>query len=390
MKGSIVKRVGARGARYAAVWWSAGEQYWKGGFVRRKDAENYLNSQVRRVHDGTFQPVTPIKMRAAFEAWDDACINGALKQGTLKPSTARSYRSMVRMHLLPAFGDTRSDQLTPQVVAKWSRARADDIDEGALAPKTYNNLVNLLSVILSWARQPAQRYLAHNPLEHIKRLPRRQVERPFLEPDQIARLLQACVTPEDTLVVMLGVYAGLRRGELCALRFDDVDWGDGTCGRLWIRRAMSGGKVTAPKTKHSVRMVDIPACVLTNLKRHQETTKAKASDYLFQTSEGTPLDPDNMGKRLFVPLVHRANLPFCGMHALRHTFASLLISHGESIKYVSRQLGHASIQITADTYGHLFKETSIAAMGRLDRRAADVDAARLALPDVAPVNTLVM
>ena len=66
-----------------------------------------------------------------------------------------------------------------------------------------------------------------------------------------------------------------------------------------------------------------------------------------------------------------------------NTFATLLISHGESIKYVSRQMGHASIQITADTYGHLFRETSIAAMGRLDARVAAVEAAKLAIPDDA-------
>ena len=124
------------------------------------------------MHDGTFQPVTPIGVEALFDAWDDAAVEAAVQQGTLKPSTARSYRSMVRMHLKPAFGAVRSDQLTPQVIARWSRARANDIEDGNLAPKTYNNLVNLLSVILAWARHPAQRYLAHDPLAGVKRLPR--------------------------------------------------------------------------------------------------------------------------------------------------------------------------------------------------------------------------
>jgi integrase len=343
-------------------------------------AEAYLTAQVRRVHDGTFQPVTPIAMTQLFTEWEAAAVEAAVQLGNLKPSTARSYRSMVKTHLLPAFGGMRSDQLDARAIERWSRARAADIDDGEVAPKTYNNLVNLLSVILAWGRHPAQRYLAHDPLDGFKRLPRRQLERPYLEPEQIARLLKAATMPEDT-IVMLGVYAGLRRGELCALRWDDVDWGTGGHGRIWVRRAISGGKVTTPKTKGSVRMVDVPDAVLRNLKTFKAAQHAKDTDYLFQTAEGTPMDPDNLTKRIFVPLVQRAKLPHVGLHTLRHTCASLLISHGESIKYVSRQLGHASIQITADTYGHLFRETSVAAMTRLDDRAAAVEAARMAIPD---------
>ena len=288
---------------------------------------------------------------ALLDAWDDVAVEAAVQQGTLKTSTARSYRSMVRTHLKPAFGAVRSDQLTPQVIAKWSRERAHDIEDGELAPKTFNNLLNLLSAVLAWARRPAQRSLAHDPLVGVKRLPRRQIERPFLEPDQIARLLNVAVPPEDT-IVMLGAYAGLRRGELCALRWEDIDWGDGEHGRIWIRRAISGGKVGTPKTKGSVRMINVPGALLTNLQAYRRTCQdARDTDFLFRSAEGTALDPDNLAKRIFVPLVQRAKLSGVGLHTLRHTFASLLISHGESIKYVSRQPGHASIHITADTYG---------------------------------------
>ncbi len=327
-------------------------------------------------------------MRAVFAAWDRAAVDAGVKLGTMKLSTARSYQSMVRTHLEPAFGAVRSDQFTPRLLAAWTQQRAEDIAAGELAPKTYNNLLNLLSTVLTWARHPAQRYLAHDPLDGATRLPRSRVERPYLEPAQIARLLKAANTLEDTAIVMLGVYAGLRRGELCALRWDDVDWGDGSHGRIWVRRAISGGKVSTPKTKGSVRMVDAPSALLTTLKAYQTSQRAADTDYVFPTAEGTPIDPDNLNKRIFVPLVQRAKLPTCGLHTLRHTFASLLISHGESIKYVSRALGHASIQITADVYGHLFKETSVAAMGRLDARAAAVDAARMALPDTVPTHVM--
>ena len=148
---------------------------------------------------------------------------------------------------------------------------------------------------------------------------------------------------------------------------------------------ISGGKVSTPKTKGSIRMIDVPAAVIANLRAYRRTCQdAAETDYLFRSAEGTPPDPDNLAKRIFMPLIQRAKLPGVGLHTLRHTFASLLISHGESINNVSRQLGHASIQITADMYGHLFKETSIAAMGRLDTRMAAVEAARASPPGGGP------
>ena len=99
------------------------------------------------------------------------------------------------------------------------------------------------------------------------------------------------------------------------------------------------------------------------------------------------MDPDNWYKRVFVPTAERAGLrpserdeddgPKVTIHSLRHTYASLLINQGgsnqgESIKYVSRQLGHASINITADLYWHLFRETSVSAMERLTLRVHGV------------------
>jgi len=104
------------------------------------------------------------------------------------------------------------------------------------------------------------------------------------------------------------------------------------------------------------------------LRAHRKGCSATADDFVFRSATGAPLDPDNWYKRAFAPLIKRARLRPIGLHALRHTYASLLINGGESIKYVSKQLGHPSIQISADTYGHLFKETSASAMNRLSMR----------------------
>lgn len=374
MRGTIVTRETKEGEkRYHVVFRAGGKQQWK-TFTRRRDAEKFLSSTVSDVHDGTYTAVQPIPMGELFDRWSSHSLEVREKQGLIKPSTAKSYRSMVATHLRPAFQDYRSDRLTAEAVGDWVRARADEIAEEALSPKFYNNLVNLLHAILKWARNSGQRYLAHDPLAEVTRLPRSKVERDFLEPAEIGKLLEAAEAPDDT-ILYLAAYSGLRRGELFALKWEDIDESN---SQIRVRRSIYQGAVTRPKTVHSERDVDIPARIVELLAVYRESYPALEGDFIFRTDAGSPLDPDNWFKRSFVPTVKRAGLRAIGLHVLRHTYASLLINQGESIKYVSKQLGHASIQITADLYGHLFKETSVSAMNRLSMR----------IPGAAAVNVV--
>ena len=368
MQGSIVKRRLQDGSpRYFAVYWAGGKQKWK-GFSRRKDAERFLANTVKTVHDGSYQDVTPLLMNCLFDRWLDHSLEVRLKQGLLKPSTAKSYRSMLASHLRPSFGEHRSNELTHAVVSDWVRKLADKIENGKLTRKSFNNLLNLLHAILVWARHPAQGYLAHDPLIGQKRLPKQQAERDFLEPEEIEILLRAAEPPDDT-IIHLAVYSGLRRGELFGLQWSDLDWGNGTDGgRLRIRRSIYQGAITTPKTQNSIRVVDVTQRTLDELAMYKLGFPPAGDGFIFRNATGGPMDPDNWTKRNFLPVVEKAELRRIGLHTLRHTYTSLLINAGESIKYVSRQLGHASIQITADLYGHLFKETSLAAMTRLGQR----------------------
>jgi integrase len=306
-------------------------------------------------------------MKEVFDCWLDDSLGLRIKQGLLKDSTAKSYRSMLETHLRPAFGEYRSDRLTHAVTAVCARRMADEIAEGNIAPKFYNNLLNLLHAILIWARHPAQGDLAHDPLIGLKRLPKPPIEREFLELREIQALLGAATPPYDTILHMT-IYTGLRRGELFALQWGDVDWGTGKDGgRIWVKRSLYQGKITTPKTESSIRVVDVPQRTLDELGVYREMFPPRDGGFILRTVKGTPVDPDNWYKRRFLLILERAGLRQVGLHALRHTYASLLINQGESIKYVSKQLGHASIQITADLYGHLFRETSVSAMRRLEQ-----------------------
>jgi integrase len=365
MTGSIVLRTAADGSkRYHCVWRANGKQRWK-TFTKRKAAERHLTTVVKATQDGAYVHAQPAPMADVFERWLSHSLEVRVKQGLIKPSTAKSYRSMVATHLRPAFGDVRSDRLTAEIVEDWVRARSDAIAEGTLTPKFYNDLLNLLHAILGWARGRGQRYLAHDPLADVRRLPRQQVERDYLEPAEISTLLAAAEAPDDTILYLF-VYSGLRRGELFGLQWADLD--EDAC-QLRVRRSIYQGAITRPKTQRSERVVDLPARIVTMLQTYRESYPALDGDYVFRTDAGTPLDPDNWYGRRFSAIRTRATLrATVGLHSLRHSYASLLINQGESIKYVSKQLGHASINITADLYGHLFKETSNVAMNRLTMR----------------------
>lgn len=369
MKGTVVTRTLKDGTkRYDAVWRVNGKQKWR-TFHRQKDADRFLANAVKATHDGTYRDVRPLAVGELFDRWLTESLDVRRKQGLLKSSTAKSYRSMLETHLRPVFGEFRSDRLGADAIKTWVAAKADAIEARTMTPKYYNNLLNLLHSILAWARHPAQSHIAHDPLDGQRRLPRRRIERDFLERHEITGLLKAAVTNTEYAILMVAIYGGLRRGELFALQWGDIDAARTKGpGRLRVQRSVYQGQVTTPKTEHSTRTVDVPRLVLDALEQHKADCPPIDGDFVFRTSEGTPIDPDNWYKREFPAIRKRANLRAIGLHALRHTYASLLINAGENLKYVSRQLGHASIQITADLYGHLFKDTSTAAMRRLNAR----------------------
>jgi len=368
MKGSIVTRTLKDGVkRYDAVWNAAGKQRWK-TFQRRRDAENFLITTVKSVHDGTYQDLKPALMDEVFNAWLQH-LQTQEHLGKVKFSTARCYRLMVEQHFRPAFGQHRSDHLTADVVNQWIGGLAARIGKQDLRPKTYNNLITLLKSILKWARRSDQRFLRHDPMEHVERLARQQTERPILEPMELWQLLKAAEAhpPADT-ILKVAAFTGLRRGELFGLQWADVQRNPEGGGRLLIRRSIVLGRVTTPKTAGSFRVVDVPQGLIEELLLYQ-TACPPVSEWIFPNATGGPMDGDNWSKRVFVPLIQGLGLQQrIGLHSLRHTYVSLLIAQGENIKYISRQVGHSTIQMTLDVYGHLLQETSQAAMQRLDQR----------------------
>jgi integrase len=146
---------------------------------------------------------------------------------------------------------------------------------------------------------------------------------------------------------------GMRRGELLALRWRDVDY---TNGRVWVRRSVGlGGVIKQPKSRKSVRPVALPPILASELDAlWSESTFREADDLVFASERGTPLDGRNMIRVIFEPAKKRAGIKRLRFHDLRHSYASILIEQGVHPKAISELLGHASVAITMDRYAHLF------------------------------------
>jgi integrase len=171
----------------------------------------------------------------------------------------------------------------------------------------------------------------------------------------------------------------MRLGELLELKWADVDFANRL---LHVRRARVAGKVTTTKNKQR-RAVDMSLQLSTVLRRLRTERKRVAlktgkpsSEWVFLTAQGAVVDGDNLRNRVFYKLLEKAEVRQVRLHDLRHTYASLLIQQGESLAYVQKQLGHSSIQVTVDIYGHLIPGANREAVDRLD-------AAPIRIPDAS-------
>ena len=203
-------------------------------------------------------------------------------------------------------------------------------------------------------------YLAVNPALSVKPLPLPKDELDFLRPDELNLLLDKA-KPHFRPLFLTAMLAGMRRGELLAVRHTDIDHAS---AQVHVRRTLYRGKFTPPKSEASRRASDLPPTLLDTLK---EIPSRFRGDLVFCQKNGKPLHPENMVRREFLPASKRAGLRRVRFHSLRHSYAVMLIESGANVKYVQRQLGHASIKTTLDTYGHLFKDTNPEASRGLEK-----------------------
>ncbi len=323
-------------------------------FTRRIDAERFLiGVESDKLRGQWIDPEAGrIRLSEVTERWYSTT-------APLKPKTRSGYRSLLDSRIVPYLGDLQLRQIDPVVVRDW----VVDLQADGLSASRIRQARNVLHAIFNMAVDGSM--ISRNPVVGVKTPPVVTPPRRFLTAEQVGRLADAIESPYDLLVLVLA-YSGIRFGEAAALRRSHCDL-EGS--RLHIAESLAevAGQLHFGTTKtHRQRVVALPATIRDQLRDHLDTTNPPSNDLVFKSQRGQPLRYSNFRQRLWTPAVQRAGLAGLEIHELRHTAASLMINQGADPKLIQSQLGHSSISITYDIYGHLFPD-------RLDELAARLD-----------------
>jgi integrase len=286
--------------------------------------------------------------------------------GTVSPATETQYRDVARLYVVPHLGRKHVRTLTPRDVAKMLR----DLEAEGRSPNTRRLARSVLRRALRWGEQEGA--LTRNVAALANGVKVGPPEGRTLTPDQARALLAHVYGDRWEAAFSVALSLGLRRGELLGLSWEDVDL-EADTPRLTITRNLTrhrgaGLVVDTTKTVGSRRTVHVPGPVVDSLRRHRVRqaeerlhvgpswpARPLGVDLIFRTPFGTAVDPNN-----FRQVVYRVTEAALGErwspHELRHSAASLLIAQGVPLKIISETLGHSSIRITADVYGHLLDD----------------------------------
>jgi integrase len=282
----------------------------------------------------------------------------------IRDSTKSTYAGHIKHHLIPTLGDLKIDQVIFVVIEKHTFKAT----ENGCHPGTLKKVLTTLSGIMKYAMK--HRYVDHNPVREVER-PKavreddQDNELAVLQPDEIRALVDAAGTQRDRTLFMTAALTGMRQGELFGLKWSDIDWIN---NQIHVRRTYNHRKFYDPKSRTSRRSIDLAPVLVIELKKWKLACPKSDLDLVFPNRKGNPEYNANFLKRSFYPALLAADLPSIRFHDLRHTYASLLLDQGENIKYIQKQMGHGSIQITLDIYGHLMNDVNQEAASRLGNR----------------------
>lgn len=300
--------------------------------------------------------------RQTLSQWTERWLQTEV-MGSVKASTYQTYLRQYHKHIAPTIGRMDITAITQVDV----QAFLSNMRTSGLAANTVKGVYRLLKAALKHAVE--EDVLRRNPCRKIRWESAELEEQRVLDHREQRALNKAAQGPKD-LPALLALYTGMRLGEVCALKWTDIDWERRTIAvrRTAQRLVQSGDKdghrtvivIGTPKTNRSRRVLPVPEFILSLLK---SLAKNSSSEFVFG-SGARPAEPRTVQRR-FRRLTDRLNLTGVHFHTLRHTFATRMLEIGANVKTVSVILGHSSIHTTLEVYAHSTLELQRGAMERL-------------------------
>jgi integrase len=378
-------RCNCRKVYQAAVWSARDGRRIRKHFDSLQDAEVWRAESYGKLRRRELRAPSAMTFAEAGERWLEGVRAGSIRTRSgdpYKPSTIRSYEQALRGRkgrkgvkarrganggLFSELGSMRLADLTVDDVQEF----ADRLLASGAQPSTIRNAIMPIRVICAWRR----RDVPVNPTDGL-RLPAVRCGRDRIASPAEAELLLAALAAADRPLWATALYAGLRRGELMGLRWQDVDFAQGVLHvvRAWDPKER---QMVKPKSNAGLRRVPIPAALRAFLAPLQLASVADPDALVFGV-RGEPFSASSVGERAQRAWKAAGLEPIC-LHECRHTFASLMIAAGVNAKALSTFMGHANISITLDRYGHLMPGAEDEAAGLMD---AYLQAARAAAPRV--------
>lgn len=353
-------------------------------FQRKADAKAFIDSLMTSQRQSSLSSVGRTEVLTVGE-WMERWLEKYAKP-VIKLSTYCSYEQYVRGHIKPLIGGKYLNTLTAEDLQDFFNDRAKNGNlkgKGGLSPKTLTNLRNMLHLAFSQAVK--NKLLAENLVENVVLPKTRSQEMRVLSREEQNRLILAARrAPEPAAFgIIFDLFTGLRIGELCGLRWENVDMANRsfkvceTRNRLpnfdpSISTSTSVHTVKSTKTDNSRRTVYIMDGLFKDFQYYYTIQMELCNQYpgynpggyVFCQENGQPYEPRTY-QDLFKRCVRQAGIPAANFHSLRHTFATRALEQGMDVVTLSRLLGHANPSITLDKYGHALDDHKRISIERL-------------------------
>ena len=316
----------------------------------KKDAEAILDRMKNELNTGGLLKPSAIKLSDWIDQWLK------LYLPNIEATTRAGYEESIKTRLIPYIGNTPLNRLTPQIIQQWINKLST---EEGLAPKTVKNV--FLNLKSSLDKAVTLKMIADNPCTGVELPKVKKYQAEVYDTNEIIKLLDIAKDTDMNLLVNLEIFTGLRRGELIALEWSDIDLDNGIIS-ITRNEVLAGGKkvLKTPKSASGTRDIYVSDELKSLLmKEYIKYCKDKLeqgkifvdSNRVIRQKDGSAYSPDSITQK-WIRFRQKHNLKEIRLHDLRHTSATAMLSAGVNMKVIQQRMGHSDISTTMNIYAH--------------------------------------